>query len=491
MALQLLHQLDAQARQRPRASAVWTLDGAAALSWRQWRDASAALARLLRKESAPEAAVLLGVGNHPAFHVAFVAALLADRQVFPVAPESTATEIQSAAARTGAELILGPRRFLERAALPQARALDLEPWLEASEPDADDVWRACEGTGAVLLSSSGTTGHAKIVRRTARSLDAMGASCAEGVGFCASDRVLVTIPAYHSYGMEHGLLAPLWAGSQIQLVEELHMDDVLAQVGPDGPTLFPSVPFVFEALAQAKERADARLPATRLRRAYSAGGPLPPSVSEAWAEQFGLRLGQLYGSTETGSVTFQDPDEAGFAPGSVGRALPGAEIRVLDPDDPDPQRALPAGEEGRVAVASEGMMASYVDDPVTECSGAFFLTSDLGHLDSEGRLTLTGRINLLIDVDGRKINPAEVEALLAQHPAVAEAVVLPLPLTATVNRLKAVLVPADGAELNQEDVRAFARAHLAPHKRPRRYEIRTELPRTATGKICRESLECS
>lgn len=488
----LARQLQRHAQHRPDAVAVRLAGDDAApvtLTWGQWRDAAAALAERLRAQTEPDAVVLIGIGNHPAFHVALLGTLLAGRRAMAMAPDCAGSEIAAAMQRTGAVAAIGRSTFIEHAAMHGLRGIERDTLLAATPRDADAVCSAHEGNGAVLLASSGTTGRPKIVQRDMTSLGHVGESCAQGIGFEEADRVLLTIPVHHSYGLEHGLLAPLVAGSRVELVATFQADQVLGRLLAGEASIFPSVPFIFEALAQAHARAEAG-PLT-LRRAYSAGGPLPAGVHQTWDAVLGVRLGQLYGSTEIGSVSFNDPEEPGFNPASVGRALPGAELLALDRDEPTPHRPMPAGEEGRIAVTSKGMMQRYVDQPSAEIVAGYFLTNDVGWLDEQQRLTLTGRLNLLIDIDGRKVNPAEIEAVLTAHDDVAEAVVLPLRMSETVNRLKAVIVPRRGATIDTNELRQFTRARLSAHKLPRVYDVRDDLPRSATGKVLREALLCS
>jgi long-chain acyl-CoA synthetase len=164
-------------------------------------------------------------------------------------------------------------------------------------------------------------------------------------------------------------------------------------------------------------------------------------------------------------------------------------VRILDPGDPD--HVLPAGTEGQVAVAAPSMLCGYVGADVP-LAGAHFLTGDLGRLDERGRLHLTGRLKLLIDVGGLKVNPVEVERVLMEHPLVGECAVVPVRLSDTVERIRAVVAPAPGSPpgaLNAEELRRFAQTRLAPHKVPRVVEIRGALPRSPAGKVLRSELE--
>jgi long-chain acyl-CoA synthetase len=135
------------------------------------------------------------------------------------------------------------------------------------------------------------------------------------------------------------------------------------------------------------------------------------------------------------------------------------------------------------------MLSHYVGDDSAPTEGGFFLTGDLGRLDARGNLTITGRTKLLIDVGGLKVNPLEVEAVLSQHPAVERCVVVPVKVSDTVSRLKAIVTPRDGAPPEDaptpEALRRFARERLVPYKVPRVFEVRASLPLSPTGKILR------
>jgi acyl-CoA synthetase (AMP-forming)/AMP-acid ligase II len=201
-----------------------------------------------------------------------------------------------------------------------------------------------------------------------------------------------------------------------------------------------------------------------------------------------VRIGQLYGATEIGSITYGDPRTAAFDPASVGRAMQGVEIRVESRDGN--ATPLDPGSEGQICIRAESMFAGYVGETSSPLIDGFFPTGDLGRLDVQGNLTITGRLKLLIDVGGLKVNPMEVEDVLVQHPAVAACVVVPVPQSQTLSRLKAVVTPRNPDLPPQADeLRQFARRQLSPHKVPRIIEVRTTLPRSPTGKILRHLVD--
>jgi len=332
---------------------------------------------------------------------------------------------------------------------------------------------------ALLLTTSGSTAVPKTVRRSIRSLDAVSEAMVNAIGFTAADRAVAAVPLSHSYGLEHGLLAPLWAGSTVLLCDGLDLPRLIEALA-DGATIFPAVPSMIEMLT----RVSADLSLKTLRRVYTAGAPLPAAVANTFQQHFGIPIGQVYGATEIGSVLYRDP--ARDSAESVGRGMAGVSIRILSTDDD--RRVLPVGEEGEVAIAAPSMLSGYVNEAV-ELADGHYPTGDIGRLNENGELILVGRVRLLIDVGGAKVNPLEVERVLEAHPAVATAVVLPLALSETVRKIRAIIVPADPANPPLVSMlREHARQHLAPYKVPRVIEFRDSLPRTAAGKIARQEL---
>jgi acyl-CoA synthetase (AMP-forming)/AMP-acid ligase II len=420
--------------------------------------------------------VMLRCGNTIEFVTWFLAILRHGANVLPVSTELAVAELRDLAARAVVQLIVANADTLT--AMISQRRQDLSDESRSTVPLS-----AGDSAGHLLLASSGTTGEPKIVLRTAQSLDAVSANMVEAIGFTATDRVLACVPLSHSYGLEHGLLAPLWAGSTVHLVNGLDLPHVTRLLA-EGATVLPAVPSMIELLANVS---DTSVKVSALRVAYSAGGALPAAVYELFRERFGIRVGQLYGMTEIGSVTFSHPASPTFDSRSVGKPMRDVSIRVLDPMRSG--QHLPAGEEGEIAVRAPSMFADYVaGEPATLVEG-HFPTGDLGCFDTAGNLTITGRVKLLVDTGGIKVNPFEVEAVLSSHPQVAECVVVPVQQSATVARLKAVVVARDTAHPpDAEALRKHVRDRLAGYKVPRLIEFIDVLPRTSAGKVKRQGL---
>lgn len=494
--MELLERVFGQGRQRPGAAAVrqvWPVAGSV-VSFAALSQAIATLANQLKATLPGGAVVIVRGGNSPQYLVAYLAVLAAEMTVFPLPIDLAEPELLSAAQRSGAAAMISlgdcpiePFASLRACEILGARAAF------ATRPNGTPTsssalqrtsWKPSDLGVSMLLLSSGTTATPKIVRRDAAALDAVCRNMVGAMRFGPDDVVLSAVPLCHSYGVEHGLLAPMWAGSEVRLCDGFDPQACIAQLGED-VTVFPGVPFMYEMLC---EREGRELP--RLRMAYSAGGPLPVEIARSFEAKYERRVSQLYGASEIGSVAYNDPSIAPFDPGSVGRAMDGVEIRIIDTGEGRIDRPLGVGAEGHVAIRATSRMSGYVGEESSQFVEGFFLTGDLGRLDESGALTLTGRIKLLIDVGGRKVNPLEIEQVMQSHPDVSACVVVPVRASQTLFRLKAIVTPAEGGKVpDVRELRAWARGRLSAYKVPRLFEVRDSLPRSATGKVLRHILE--
>jgi long-chain acyl-CoA synthetase len=413
---------------------------------------------------APAGAVILLCGGSAADTVAwYLAGIAGGVSILPVHRATPAAEVESTARRSGASACTRASPVGGLPAMDPARTELVGP----------------RAPGGVVLVSSGTTGASKLAVRTSRALDADAANVACATGLSPRDRVLLAVPACHSYGVDV-IAAAVLAGATLDILEPFDPHAAAACLSRR-TTVFPGVPVMFEALARGEPTARGGL-----RLAFSGGAPLPDRVLDAFAGRWGIGIGQLYGASELGSVTLCDPESTDYARGSVGTPMRGVSIRILDAADS--RRILPSGETGQVAVRAPSMFTGYLDGEAPLADG-HFLTGDLGSLDERGRLFITGRLKLLIDVGGLKVNPQEVEAALASHPGVAECVVVALPLSDTVTRLRAVYIPREpGRAPADASLREFLRSRLAPHQVPRVIEPVASLPRSPTGKVLRAAV---
>lgn len=340
---------------------------------------------------------------------------------------------------------------------------------------------------AVYQYSSGSTGRQKRLARTHEQCCSEASSFVTSTALGPDDRIFCAIPLFHTHGQGNCLLAAVRAAATLVILEEptpfvIARQRALEVLERQRVTVFPGVPFLFRLLSEASGSADL----SALRLCFSAGTALPQSTFESFHRKFGVPVRQLYGCTEAGALTINlDADPEPSAP-SVGKPLAGVQLRVVD----DAGRPLPAGEVGQIAVSTPAMARGYheMENHNREVfRDGFFFTGDLGRLDGEGRLWITGRKKRFIEVSGNKVDPAEVEDVLSAHPQVREAVVVGV--AGPVNGeeiVKAVVVAA--GPVDQKELVGFCQQRLARFKVPQIVEFRDEIPRSALGKILRAAL---
>jgi long-chain acyl-CoA synthetase len=361
------------------------------------------------------------------------------------------------------------RSTLERS----AELLEGVPW--TFDPDAI----------ALHQFSSGTTGQAKKIERPHRALLAEGRMLAQRMGLTADDRILGVVPLSHSYGLGDCVLASAWAGASLFVVEE-YRRPVLELVRRARITVMPAVPFIFGLMAEVPDR-DVDL--SSLRLCISAGTPLEQQIFDAFRERYGLSIRQQYGSTEVVAAALAPETAPDSLWASVGRPLDGIEVQIWSAEG----TPAPPGTPGQVAIRSPAQAERYSDtaDEVNARSfrRGFFLPGDLGRMDADGQLWITGRTRNFIDAATHKVDAAEVEAALASHPGVAEVVVVGIPGPYGSELVKAVVVPRH--EITVAELAAHCSSLVADYKVPSVIELAKEIPKSPLGKILRKYLTAS
>jgi acyl-CoA synthetase (AMP-forming)/AMP-acid ligase II len=332
---------------------------------------------------------------------------------------------------------------------------------------------------AALKLTSGSTGLPKATFTLESQLIEDSMHITEAMGIRPGDRQLAVIPLSHAYGLGNLAMPALLQGTAIVLREAFVPQQVLADGLTYNVRIFPGVPFMFAHLAA---NVDASAWPRNLDTLISAGAPLQPATTAAFAGKFGIGIHSFYGTSETGGIAFDDcPDIDG--PPSVGRAMPGVTI-TLRPDEGAP------ADGGRVHVASSAVSSRYVDCENTANDGFVdggFLTGDFGRFDSRCRLTLTGRASSFINVAGKKVQPEEVEQVLRSMPGIDDVRVLGAEDSARGQQVVACIVTQ--LDLSAAEVRHFCSARLAAHKVPRGVIGLSCIPLTERGKTDRAKLE--
>ncbi len=332
--------------------------------------------------------------------------------------------------------------------------------------------------------SSGSTGKPKRIARTHANLLFELDSLTATLGITPEDRFIGVAPFSHVNGLTRSMLASVRAGAALYPVAKYERQAVAGLIEQNKITIFIAVPFMFSTLAQTNFRP---LPDfSSLRLCVSASAPMLPKFNHLFHEKFGLYVRQLYGSTETGTISVNLGADIINSLESVGTPIRGVAVDVFTETG---QPAKP-NEVGEFAVKSPSAITRY--DNLAEANresfrNGYFFTGDLGRKDEQGRLTLIGRKKFFINKGGFKIDPREVEALLEDHPAVSEVVVVGVPTTYGDEKVKAVIVL--NSACTEEAIVEHCRGKIADFKIPSVVEFRESLPKSATGKILRTQLK--
>jgi len=441
--------------------------------------------------------------NVPEFLVLLYGILKMGGVAVPISPVLKAREIQQTLTDCGAVALFAWHSYLheaqqglagaegcglivvgdeEEAALPEGM-LPLAALMAQAAGDHEVARRSPDDT-AMIVYTSGTTGQAKgaELSHLAAFLSALVRSGAEpNVG--AQHVRLETVPLAGAMGLlrVHGTV---YLGGSLYLMERFDAVQALTDIQRERVAALSTVPPVYASLMQ--EMQARPYDVSSIVSCMIAGAAAPPGLMETIKEKFGITPMVAYGATEAGPVaatTQQDP----LRPGLGGRPLWGVEVRIADAED----KPLPVGVPGEILVRSPMAMKGYYRRPQETdevMRNGWLHTGDVGYLDASGYLYVTDRKKTMINRGGFKVYPAEVEAVLVSHPAVAEAAVVGVPDSVRGEEVKAFVVLRPSAAATADEIVAYCRQRMATYKVPRLVEFRTHLPRNAQGKIIRGQL---
>ena len=335
---------------------------------------------------------------------------------------------------------------------------------------------------ALYLYTSGTTGKPKGVVLTHNNLSSNVESCQRAGGFDNRDSFLCLLPFFHTYAITGTILLPLLNGSKMVLVDRFQPLKVMKLIEDHAVSVFLAIPSMYRVLAQTEGDFDLK----SVRFPISGGEPLPVAVAEAFEKRFGVPIFEGYGQTEASPVVSLNVPEKRKL-GTVGSALPGVEIAIWD-DNKSPVGIDVVGE---IMVRGENVMQGYYnlpDETAKTITQEWLHTGDLGKMDAEGFVTITGRKKDLIISAGENIYPREIEEVLAQHPKVKEVAVIGVKDEVRGEVPKAFVIAREGMTADEKELRQFCRENLAGYKVPKHIELVPDLPRTPTGKVLKRML---
>ncbi|OLT48815.1 acyl-CoA synthetase [Saccharomonospora sp. CUA-673] len=469
------------------------------LSWVQTDRAVDAFAHRLRAAGVePGDRVALRMPTSAEFVVGLFAALRVGGVVVPLSPSAPDTETCELLESSGA-------RVLVAAAAPDgARVEALVPDLEAGDAgDHGVVDPVAPRTGgedlAAIFYTSGTSGPARGVLLSHRALLANVEQFTAVLPPTDRDRTLVAVPLHHIYGLGPGLLGATARAAGVVLAQRFDARDTLHACRTHAITLVVGVPAMYTDLAARppEELADAM---ATVRHFLSGAAPLHPRVLTTIGDVTGIPVYEGYGLTEAAPVVTSTLASGYAKAGSVGKPLPGIELRLvdsdgsaahvpLDPADPDDAFGDDIGLTGLVSIRGDNLFSGYwPDGDHGPDADGWYRTGDVGYLDADGDLHLVDRANDLIIVNGFNVFPREVEDAIRTLPEVAEVAVVGVLDDRTGEAVRAFVRPVPGASLSAQQVVDVCERRLARYKVPSSVEFADELPHTALGKLRRAQL---
>ena len=440
--------------------------------------------------------------NVPEYAVAFHGVLTAGGTNTTINSLASAQDVESQLRATRARFLLTIPQFLDRA-LPAARAAGVEEVFVLGEAvEGTSAFSSLFATGAAPVDvdvdsaqaiaampmSSGTTGFAKVVQLTQRNLVANVLQSDAAIGIRPDDVMIGVLPFFHIYGMTVLVNLALRKGATVVTMPRFDLDEFLRLMEEHRVTFACLVPPI--VLALAKHPAVDKHDLSALERVMSGAAPLDASVCEAAAARLDCIVLQGYGLTETSpvmSAPTRDPSQG--RPASSGFILPNTEIRVANLETGED---CAADEDGEIWIRGPQVMKGYLDDPEADAytlpGDGWLRTGDIGHADADGYLYVVDRLKELIKYRGFQVPPAELEALLVQHPAVADAAVIPSPDDTAGEVPKAFVVKRADAEVTEGELMSWVSERVPSYKKVRRVEFIDEIPRSLSGKILRRVL---
>jgi acyl-coenzyme A synthetase/AMP-(fatty) acid ligase len=416
----------------------------------------------------PGALVGLAAANGPAFLASLLALRRAGLAALLLDAQGPPAEAQRAVAGLGAAALLRCRTGWPR---------DAADWTLCAAPPGGTVHALPEI--AVVKLTSGSTGAPRGIAAPADALLADDANLTATMGLGAGDRFLATVPLAHSYGLSSLALPALLRGALLVVPAEGSALDPFALAAATGATVFPTTPAYLDALLRA---CGSPLRPASLRLVIAAGAPLAPATARRFRAACGLAVHVFYGASECGGICYDRTGEAGER-GTVGSPVEGVRVALqpLASDDGS------AGEGGVVTVESAAVARGYLPEADARLAGSRFTGGDTA-VWRGGELALRGRLDDLINIKGKKVNPREVEGVLGQLSGVEEVAVLAVPRPGCAGAVLRAVIACRPGRLSAEEVLAWCRPRLSPHKVPRSVVLVPEMPRTSRGKLDRPAL---
>ena len=487
------------ARRNPNGLAVIDDDGD--LTFKELDDAANAAANgLLGIGVKGGDGVALLIRNHRWFLIALYGAAKVGARLILLNSEFSGPQIKEVSEREGAKLIIFDDEYTKAVSaaepeLGRLRALPTnpdndEPSESADETLADLIARSKAITppkatahSKIIILTSGTTGTPKGANRsTPPSLAPIGGVLSH-VPFKSGEVTSLPAPMFHALGFLHATIA-MMLGSTLVLRRRFKPATVLADIEEHKVTAMVVVPVMLSRVLDAFDGMERKPNLSSLKIVFVSGSQLGAELATRALKDLGPVIYNLYGSTEIAFATIARPKDLSINPATVGPVVKGVKVKLFD----DNGKEVPQGQVGRIFVGNTFPFEGYTGGGGKQIIDGLMSSGDVGYFDEHGLLYVSGRDDEMIVSGGENVFPAEIEDLISGHPEVIEATALGVEDKEWGHRLRAFVVKAEGASVDEDAIKAYVRDHLARYKVPREVIFLDELPRNPTGKILKREL---
>jgi fatty-acyl-CoA synthase len=496
------------ARRTPDRTAI--IDDEGEVTFKELDDAANAVANgLLALGVRSGDGVALLIRNHRWFLIALYGAAKVGVRLILLNSEFSGPQIKEVSEREGAKLIIFDDEYTKAVSaadppLGRLRALATNPdKVDASASASDDD--QAESTdetladliartrnnpppkstqhSKIIILTSGTTGTPKGANRSSPPSLAPIGGVLSHVPFRSGEVTSLPAPMFHALGFLHATIA-MMLGSTLVLRRKFKPANVLADIEKHGVTAVVVVPVMLSRILDTLDGMDRKPNLSSLKIVFVSGSQLGAELATRALKDLGPVVYNLYGSTEIAFATIARPRDLSINPATVGPVVKGVKIKLFD----DNGKEVPQGEVGRIFVGNTFPFEGYTGGGHKQIIDGLMSSGDVGYFDEHGLLYVSGRDDEMIVSGGENVFPAEVEDLISGHPEVIEATALGVEDKDWGHRLRAFVVKADGASVDEDAIKAYVRDHLARYKVPREVIFLDELPRNPTGKILKREL---
>ncbi len=343
----------------------------------------------------------------------------------------------------------------------------------------DDVAHIAYTSGPTLTPRGVMLPHQSLVTETAIAAGAFKQTDKDVV-------ILFALPLHHAFGLVVILLPSIYCGSTVVILPGLSISSLIETIEREKATMFMAVPFVYALINEMAEEKGLEHDLSSLRFCGSAGAALPPDVARTFERHLGMKIIDFWGQTESSAFIPCQSLNGTAKPGSVGKALPGWQVKIVDKDG----RELPANHIGEIIARGPYLKGIYNNPQATArlLRNGWLYTGDLARIDDEGNVFLFGNSKGMLISKGQNIYPGDIETILTLHPKIAEAAAVGIPDETRGQVVGAAIRLKPGQVITEQEIKHFCLEHLANYKVPKQIIFVNTLPRTAEGSIDRETL---